>query len=177
MTETAYKIESNDTEIKKYNNLENKWCLWAHLPHDTDWSLESYKIIDDNIDTVEKTIAITEILPEKLIKNCMLFLMKKGIQPIWEDKQNQSGGCFSYKISNKYVKDIWTKLTYCLLGESLTNDINLHDIINGITISPKKNFCVIKIWTNTCEYKNADIITKIDDQIIPDGCLFKKHIN
>ena len=22
--------------------LHDKWVLWAHLPHDTDWSLKSY---------------------------------------------------------------------------------------------------------------------------------------
>ena len=25
--------------------LFDKWVLWAHLPHDTDWSLGSYKYI------------------------------------------------------------------------------------------------------------------------------------
>ena len=24
------------------NLLYDKWVLWAHLPHDTDWSLRSY---------------------------------------------------------------------------------------------------------------------------------------
>ena len=23
--------------------LYDKWVLWAHLPHDTDWSIRSYK--------------------------------------------------------------------------------------------------------------------------------------
>ena len=33
--------------------LYDKWVLWAHLPHDTDWSLRSYnKIIELN--SVEK---------------------------------------------------------------------------------------------------------------------------
>ena len=34
--------------------LHDKWVLWAHLPHDTDWSLKSYiKIIElDNMEVV-----------------------------------------------------------------------------------------------------------------------------
>ena len=36
--------------------LYDKWVLWAHLPHDTDWSLRSYnKIIELN--TVESVIS------------------------------------------------------------------------------------------------------------------------
>ena len=39
------------------NPLYDKWVLWAHLPHDTDWSLNSYKNIME-IDTVEGMIAL-----------------------------------------------------------------------------------------------------------------------
>ena len=49
------------------------------------------------------------------------------------------------------------------------------NIINGITISPKKNFCIIKIWLSKCEYNNPDIITDIDG-LVRQGCLFKRHL-
>lgn len=156
------------------HKLYDKWTLWAHLPHDTDWSLSSYKDIF-NFDTAEQAITLTETLPEVLIKNCMLFVMRNGIQPTWEDSSNSPGGCFSYKITNKYVKETWTALTYRLIGETITCDSKLSKIINGITISPKKNFCIIKIWTNTCNYQNANIIKPFKDLIVPHGCLFKKH--
>ena len=79
--------------------LFDKWVLWAHLPHDTDWSLKSYKSITV-IESIEDIITLYHNLPEILVKNCMLFLMRKGIAPTWEDVKNRSGGCFSYKINN-----------------------------------------------------------------------------
>ena len=72
------------------NRLKSKWVLWAHFPHDTDWSVASYKKVAE-FETVESVIAVTQSLPEKLVKNCMLFLMKEGIQPIWEDPMNRDG--------------------------------------------------------------------------------------
>jgi len=27
--------------VEEYNKLSDKWTLWAHLPHDTDWSMKS----------------------------------------------------------------------------------------------------------------------------------------
>ena len=162
-------------EDSTYHGLYDKWTLWAHLPHDTDWTLKSYKQIFD-FDTVEQAITLTETLPEKLIKNCMLFIMRNGIQPTWEDPKNSAGGCFSYKINNKVVKEAWSALTYRLVGETLTEDRSLHTIINGVTISPKKNFCIIKIWTNTCNHQNATVIRTIKDLLVPHGCLFKKHV-
>ena len=30
--------------IRQTHILFDKWVLWAHLPHDTDWSIKSYKL-------------------------------------------------------------------------------------------------------------------------------------
>jgi hypothetical protein len=153
--------------------LNNSWRLWAHLPLDGDWSINSYKNIY-TFNTVEETIVLFESIPEKMIKNCMLFLMRDGIHPIWEDPKNSSGGCFSYKISNKTVVSSWRHLVYSLVGETLTHDNKHMSIINGVTISPKKNFCIIKVWLSTCDYQNPNIIKEIKDLTLH-GCLFKKH--
>ena len=162
-------------ETTEYHHLLDKWTLWAHLPHDTDWSINSYKVIYD-LETVEGTIAIIETLPEVLVKNCMLFIMRHGIKPIWEDPRNRNGGCFSYKISNKNVYDVWRKLTYLLVGESISSQESFVANVTGITISPKKNFCIIKIWMSNCLYQNPAIITNEIRDLSSDGCLFKKHV-
>ena len=60
-----------------------------------------------------------------------------------------------------------------LTGNSLTNK-NIEPIVNGITISPKKNFCIIKIWLSNCDNQNPDVINQIDG-LSSYGCLFKKH--
>jgi hypothetical protein len=106
-TSDATAIETSEINAinatKAHHELSSGWTLWGHLPHDTDWSLKSYiKLYDFN--TVEQTISVTEMLPPKLVMNCMLFLMREGITPIWEDVRNRNGGCFSYKVSNKDVQ-------------------------------------------------------------------------
>jgi translation initiation factor 4E len=158
----------------EHNKLNNDWTLWAHLPHDTDWSTKSYKNVH-TMTTVEDTIALTESLPEVLVVNCMLFIMKKGIIPVWEDKHNRGGGCFSYKIANKSVYSIWKELTYLLVGETLSTDKGFVENITGITISPKKSFCIIKIWMSNCEYQNPELVTSELKGIQTNGCIFKKH--
>ena len=42
--------------------LQNQWTLWAHLPHNTDWSLSSYISICD-VECVEKTLLLMNSLP------------------------------------------------------------------------------------------------------------------
>jgi hypothetical protein len=168
--QTMASIETNS----ELHTLNNKWTMWAHLPHDTDWSINSYKKIL-TMETVEETIALSETMPEILVKNCMLFLMKDGIKPIWEDPKNRSGGCFSYKISNKSVYEVWKELSYTIVGESISSQVSFVANVNGITISPKKNFCIIKIWMATCTNQNPSIVTTDVKGIVSQGCLFKKH--
>jgi len=165
---------TNTETMDTFHFLKNKWTLWAHLPHNTDWSLKSYIPIY-TFSTVEETIAITETLPSHLVENCMLFISKQGIHPIWEDPKNRDGGCFSYKVFNKNVYKAWTDLTYRLVGESISSVPSFNDSITGITISPKKNFCIIKIWMTNCNHQNPDNIVQIYG-LQKIGCLFKKHV-
>ena len=125
---------------------------------------------------MEEAVAITETLPELLIKNCMLFIMREGISPVWEDPKNRHGGCFSYKIANKNVTDVWKDMSYTLMGGSISNDPSFVSSVTGITISPKKNFCIIKIWLTDCKNQNPTIVSSDIRGISSYGCLFKKHM-
>ena len=165
---------SNSSHHSSPHSLSDTWILWAHLPHDTDWSIKSYtKIFEFN--TLEQAVTITEMLPPKLIINCMLFLMRKGINPIWEDERNRNGGCFSYKIINKDVPGAWKQMSYLLVGETMSDNVNMLSHINGITISPKKNFCIMKVWVANCLFQDATVIRDVEG-VSSHGCLFKRHV-
>lgn len=156
------------------HELLDKWDLYYHLPHDKNWDISGYTIIMKSIDTAEKVILLNEHLNENVVNNCMLFVMRTGITPMWEDPKNRNGGCFSYKISNKYVYELWKNLFYLLCGETICVDKKHNKHINGITISPKKNFCIIKIWLDTSLYQDPDMIVNVNN-LLKQGCLFKKH--
>ena len=162
------------SKMEEFHKLSDSWTLWAHLPHDIDWSINSYKKIY-NTSTVEETIAVMETLPQILVQNCMLFLMKEGIKPIWEDEKNRNGGCFSYKVANKNVYEVWKELSYVVVGGTVSEQNNFVNKVTGITISPKKNFCIVKIWMNDCSNQNPNIVNQGIKGLTAQGCLFKKH--
>ncbi len=157
-------------ESTSFHKLSDKWTLWVHLPHDTDWTMKSYKTIY-SFENMEEAISVCEVIPEKMIQNCMMFLMRDGIMPLWEDKKNRNGGCFSYKVANSNVAELWRKLFYNIVGETTTDNNEI--IINGYTISPKKNFCIIKIWTENCKVQNPKIFNLPGFSEV--ACLFKTH--
>tara|TARA_X000000368_G_C22901250_1_gene654188 strand:+ start:389 stop:910 length:522 start_codon:yes stop_codon:yes gene_type:complete len=156
-----------------FHSLSDKWVLWAHLPHDTDWSLKSYiKIM--RFDNLENLLMLQRAIPEKMVKNCMLFMMKSGINPTWEDPKNKDGGCFSFKISNKNVYDCWNQLLIGLVNNNISKNDKFLDKITGVTISPKKTFCIIKVWMESVQYQSVMMMEKIEFMNVH-GCIFKRH--
>ena len=172
--DTAILSSNMETSASSYHKLTDNWTLWAHLPHNIDWSIKSYIPIS-TFTTFEDTLAVIETLPPILVENCMLFIMREGIKPTWEDPKNRNGGCFSYKVSNKHVYKVWKDLTYVVVGSSISKNTNFVNCVTGITISPKKNFCIIKIWMTDCNNQNPTIVTSELKGLSPQGCIFKKH--
>lgn len=161
---------------KTLTMLNDKWVLYYHLPSDKNWTLSAYTVIMDSIDDTNKVISINETISDNVVKLSMLFLMRNGVSPLWEDPLNVNGGCFSYKVVNKYVHDVWKSMVYLLCGGTLCVDTKHFSSINGITISPKKNFCIIKIWLNTTKIQDPGVITPIAN-LTTHGSMFKKHGN
>jgi len=166
------RVESSSNESKTL--LSDKWVLWAHLPHDTDWSLSSYiKVMV--ITNLEDLVMIQEVIPEKMVKNCMLFLMKKDVNPTWEDPKNKEGGCFSFKIMNKNVITSWNKLLIKMVTNNISKNDDFLNSITGVTISPKKTFCIVKLWMDGVKFQSTIYLNE-SDYLNPRGCLFKRHL-
>ena len=155
-------------------NLDSKWNFYIHLQNDDNWDYSGYHNII-TLDTVEKAVLLNEELSFELIKKTMLFVMRENIKPMWEDIENQNGGGFSFKVHNKNIEQVWKKLFFLLIGESLTNKTNFENI-NGISLSPKKSFCIVKIWMKNCKLINPNIFQDIE-HMDKNSCIFKKHVS
>ena len=139
--------------------LNTVWVLWYHKPSDKNWSKDSYKRIFE-IKTIEDFWLIHKHIKKNHIENGMYFLMREGIFPLWEDKKNRDGGSWSFKISKDIIYNSWIELTIAVLGEMLTKLLENCSYINGISVSPKKGFSILKIW-------NTDK-TKCDKRLLKD---------
>lgn len=154
--------------------LFDKWCVYYHLPQDKTWDISSYVCIARNLDSVESAIAVMRAVQDSTIVHCMLFVMRSGIAPQWEHAKNRTGGAFSFKVANKFAPAVWRELYYALCGETLTLDYAHSRMVNGITISPKKNFVIIKVWMSSCELQDPAILIPIMN-LSKQGALFKSH--
>lgn len=156
-----------------FHKLNDTWNVYVHFSHDTNWDLSSYKKMM-TINSVEEAVAFLNSIPDSILKNTMLFNMKNNIKPIWEDPNNKNGGCFSFKVSNKNIQKVWNNLNYAILGNTISDNKDFISKINGITISPKKTFCIMKIWMSDNSFKNISIMNDIPN-VSKNGVIFKKH--
>ena len=171
--EVCLNSSMKEVENSAYHTLNDTWTLWAHLPHDTDWSIDSYKKIMD-ISNVEQVIELEKNVPDTMVKNCMIFCMRKNILPTWEDENNRNGGSFSFKIPNNEVYKTWNEVLMTLLTEMMLRDEIMNHNVNGITISPKKNFCILKIWLRTTDVQNVKLFN-LPYNVDIKSTIFKKH--
>ena len=156
------------------HSLSTKWTLYYHLPNDNNWALSGYKVVMSEMDSLEQLISLNRVVTERMVKYSMLFFMRDGVSPLWEDKQNRTGGSFSYKVPNKAVYRLWNDLVYLMCGNTLMVDPSHMSLVNGITVSPKRNFCIVKIWMADCTMQDPSIIVHVPN-LLHTGCLFKSH--
>ena len=69
-------------------------------------------------------------------------IFKKGIVPMWEDKQNKDGGKLSVLLTWKYANVLWEEVTFNFAKGLLP----YYDYINGIVISTRPKFLVLSFW-------------------------------
>ncbi len=125
--------------------LKSKWILWYHPTENNDWSMESYKKVFE-IKTYYDLLYIMKNL--KNISSGMFFVMREGIKPIYEDPQNMIGGYWSIRLMKRDSYDYFKKIVYYIVMENLMKREDHNKKINGLSISPKINNCIFKIWNN-----------------------------
>jgi len=154
-------------------DLKDEWILWYHSINESNWNKQSYKELL-KIKDLYQVHLIFDIFKQNHYQNGMFFLMKNDIFPNWEDPSNRLGGCLSFKISSKNVIDEWKNIVLnCVLEGLFEND---NDKINGLSISPKKEFNIIKIWfSETIDYKKL-YIENDNSELKLENTIYKAHI-
>mgnify|MGYP003683924103 FL=1 len=152
--------------------LNNKWVLWFHSLNNPNWDNKSYiKVME--IKTLLDYKLLEDVLRINHLQNGMFFLMKNEIFPTWEDPKNRLGGCISFKYDNNILKEWLRTLLFCITNNLFKK--NNIDEINGISIAPKKEFNIVKIWIRDDTKDHKKLVREYEPFIKIDKCIYKKH--
>ena len=155
--------------------LNTSWVLWYHSLNNNKWDKSSYKKLYVISNLYDYNL-LKEILNPMHFQNGMLFLMRENIFPNWEDPDNVDGCCISFKFMGKDLKDHFMKLVLYGITEDLLKDKETYNIINGISISPKKEFNIVKSGMRNKEKKNTDTMKEIKPYLLGGLSIIKNNI-
>ncbi len=156
------------------------WCLYYHNPADTKWTPESYQNVV-TIRTWSEFFAVMRDLQDVSIQQGMLFWMREGVPPLYENHANIKGGCYSLRVSRSRAAHYFMMYTVASMLCQVVNDGT--NTIQGLSISPKRiveknqSFNVIKIWNKDCmRFNKSEQLVRLDNIQSCSEIIYTPHI-
>lgn len=154
---------------------DDSWSLYFHDPYNQDWTYQSYVRVCD-VCEFSVMSQISDYIGDRISKG-MFFLFRESVFPCWDDPSNIDGGSLSFKVPMEDSNRFWKDLTDKMLREEIVlekyRDSYDFDVVTGISISPKKNFCIVKIWVKDVKLCRRAFINL--DPNYKGEVLFKPH--
>jgi hypothetical protein len=149
------------------------WTVYFHEPEDKSMTADSYKKLQVVSSWEALGSLLRELGPHKTT-NGLLRVMRGDYSPLWENKANIHGGSYCLKVTRRNSVEVFQRyLAAAALGSCAKNPDNQ---IVGVTISPKKGFCIIKIWNLNAKLFNkpADL-NLLHEEVKTEEILYRNH--
>uniref|UniRef100_A0A6C0J2H9 Eukaryotic translation initiation factor 4E n=1 Tax=viral metagenome TaxID=1070528 RepID=A0A6C0J2H9_9ZZZZ len=148
------------------------WTLYYHDPNNSDYSLASYVKVHD-VSTVDEFWSLVDGIPKDVWEAGMFFFMKDGVPPLWDAPENDKGGAWSKKVDAQEMHTVFVDCMVHCVAETLLKSSN--ESIVGVTVSPKGNFHIIKVWNNTIAVHDRKLFNSTLKMKQGDDIAYKAH--
>jgi len=149
------------------------WTVYYHEPEDKSWTSESYKRLEV-CKSWESLGGLLQELGTHKTTNGLLRIMRGDTSPLWENKVNIRGGSYCLKVTRRNAIDVFHRYLAAAALGSVTN--NPANEIVGVTISPKRGFCIIKIWNTDCKaFADPADLKLLHDEIKTAEIIYRAH--
>ena len=165
MTGEAISVFQDSQNFNVAHPLEHKWTLWyddgnmmKQNPELT-WKQNLKQIY--TFSSIEEFWATQKSLksPSEIPASANYHLFKVGIEPMWEDKENQKGGKWTFTHPKQRrgpeLDKLWLDTIISVMAEQFSDSKE----INGCVISIRKSADRISIWTKSSD--NKELLLKI----------------
>lgn len=149
------------------------WTVYFHEPEDKSMTADSYKKLQVVSSWEALGSLLRELGPHKTT-NGLLRVMRGEYSPLWENKANIHGGSYCLKVTRRNSVEVFNRyLAAAALGACAADPAN--EIV-GVTISPKKGFCIIKIWNlNAKRFGSPADLKLLHEEIKVEEILYRCH--
>ena len=149
------------------------WTAYFHEPEDSLWTAASYKLLQKCTSWEALGAVLRELGPHKTT-NGLLRIMKEDISPLWENKANIRGGSYCLKVPRRSAIEVFTRYLAAAARGCCAKEA-ANEIV-GVTISPKKGFCIIKIWNlNAKAYGKPSDLEILHEEVKEAEIIYRCH--
>lgn len=103
-----------------------------------------------------------------------VHIFRKGVQPVWEDPENVSGGCWTFRVPKIKGQDFFHEVVILAMANELQAAIESeHDHVLGVSISTRFNSYLISVWNkhgfneNSIRILERTIIVRLSPHLRP----------
>jgi len=133
---------------------KTSWSLYWHSSEGRDWSIRSFTSFGA-MKTWREFFTTLDTLKLDTLSDGMFFLMQDPIPPLWENCANVYGGAYSIRIPKHSAGAAFQHYAIAAMHSECTTDPA--NVINGLSISPKKGYNIVKLWNiNSEKYKRPE---------------------
>jgi hypothetical protein len=170
---TAAATPARPVAVQTHPIPTGSWTAYFHEPEDKSWTAESYKRLQV-LSSWESIGTLLRELGTHKTTNGLLRVMRGDYSPLWENKANIRGGSYCLKISRKNSVEVFQRyLAAAALGCASKDAAN--EIV-GVTISPKKGFCIIKVWNlNAKAFGSPSDLPLLHEEVKEEEILYRAH--
>lgn len=154
--------------------LQHAWAIWYDRYQGPGQSANEYQQGQEKLYEFDTVIGFWKCfeskVPNSLEVKASLHLMKKGITPVWEDPENESGGFWVLRFPKDKIEAVWRDLCLAAIGENFYSVLRPGDAINGITVSIRRGDVVVQVWNKLAEEEPEQkrIINHVVNSILKD---------
>lgn len=151
------------------------WTLYFHSPEETKWTLSTFTSLG-SMKTWRDFWNVIHVLQMDSFSEGMFFMMRDPIPPLWENHQNIRGGCYSFKTQKKDAPDVYVNYMIATMIDQLSG--NKRNSVNGLSISPKRGFNIIKIWNSDAQtfHEPSNLVYGIHPVIIEKEVIYTPFV-
>lgn len=152
---------------EKVAPLATKWTFWLDSQRTKFTSKEDYEAglqIIFCVGTVQEFWSVFNNIPapSRLSNRVSYHLMRQNRKPLWEDRENENGGIYTYRCPKDKTNTVWQELCLAAIGEQFPV-IDGDDIV-GISVQSRDGGQdLVQIWN--CN-PNEQAQKMIDEKVL-----------
>ncbi|KAL4888731.1 translation initiation factor eIF 4e-like domain-containing protein [Aspergillus ambiguus] len=164
------------------------WTVWYDKHSDTaDYDERLYVLHEDVADIATFYRVYNNYPWNKVRLRDTVHIFRKGVRPVWEDPQNQKGGCWRFRVPKSKAQAFFHEIAIlCMANEFQAVLEKEHDHVLGVSTSVRFNSHMISVWnklgSNERSIKALEqtILDRLSPELRPSGpgansYFYKRH--